>query len=73
MRLLEGHKSSPPTVSTHHYITQSRSIAAAAEYEPNRHDEAMLVVRSVPVDPYRLWLDQREADRRAAAMAEPTR
>ena len=33
---------------------------------PSRHDEQMLVARILPMDPYEAWLDQREADRRAA-------
>jgi hypothetical protein len=42
----------------------------SAQYEPSRHDEQMLTARSVPADPYTTWLGQREADRRASAVAE---
>ncbi len=64
-------------VSSRHYIEHSWGIEVTAQHEPDqtasRHDEQMLTARQVPVDPYRVWLDQREADRRSATVAELTR
>jgi hypothetical protein len=44
----------------------------SAPYEPSRHDAGMLGGRSVPADPYAMWVDKREADRRVSVAAELT-
>jgi hypothetical protein len=66
----------PLPVSSHHYIEHSWGIEVTAQEGPDqtasRHDEQMLTARQVPVDPYRVWLDRREADRRSATAAELT-
>ena len=63
-------------VSSRHYIEHSWGIEVTGQDGPDqtasRHDEQMLTARRVPVDPYRVWLDQREADRRSATAAELT-
>jgi hypothetical protein len=41
-------------------------------YEPSRHDVGMLRGRGVPADPYKRWIAEREADRRASASPELT-
>ncbi len=33
-----------------------------------RHDAQMLSARSVPVDPYQIWLEQRDAERGASTV-----
>ena len=64
-------------VSRHHYIEHSWGVEVTAQDGPDqtagRHDEQMLTARRVPVDPYRVWLDQREADRRSATGRELTK
>ena len=63
----------PRPVPSRHYIEHSWGIEVTAQDGPDqtasRHDEHMITARRVPVDPYRVWLDQREADRRSATVA----
>ena len=72
MRLLQAPRHSPQ-VSSPRYVPFSSSIEPSAGDGPSRHDAHMLGVRAVPVDPYMAWLDQREADRRSSAAADPSR
>jgi hypothetical protein len=59
-------------VSPRSYVERPWGIEVVAHNGPDltasRHDEQMIMARRVPVDPYRVWLDQREADRRAATV-----
>ena len=47
------------------------------QYEPSRHDEQLLIddqlliARTTPADPYTTWLEEREAERRAASVDPP--
>jgi hypothetical protein len=41
------------------------------QYEPGRHDDQLLIARTTPADPYTTWLEEREAERRAAAVDPP--
>ncbi len=41
------------------------------QYEPGRHDDQLLIARTIPADPYTTWLEQREAERRSAAVDPP--
>jgi hypothetical protein len=65
------------SVSSPRYIEHSWGIEVTPQGGPDqtasRHDEQMLTARQLPVDPYRVWLDQREADRRSGTVAELTR
>ena len=72
MRLLRAPRQSLQDAISPRFIPYSRGLALSAQDGPSRHDAQMLNVRSVPVDPYTAWRDQREADRRSSAAAEPT-
>jgi len=39
----------------------------------SRHDAQMLGARAVPADPYTVWLQQRESERRYATASAPAR
>ncbi len=68
MPLLQAPRHS--NLSSPRYIPPSRSLSG--QDGPSRHDAQMLNVRTVPVDPYTVWRDRREADRRSSTVAEPT-
>jgi len=44
------------------------SVRDAREQTGCRHDEQTLTARIVPADPYTAWLEQREPQRRSAAV-----
>lgn len=44
------------------------SIQDARSQTASRHDSQMLIERTVPADPYKVWLEQREGGRRSSAV-----
>ncbi len=54
----------PTQYGSLNHFPRTRSLEACAEEGPSRHDAQMLTARIVPADPYKIWLDQREAERR---------
>src|SRR5271166_255681 len=54
------------------FLPYSRGLALSAQDGPSRHDAQMLNVRTVPADPYTVWRDRREAERRSSTLAEPS-
>jgi hypothetical protein len=68
MRLLRAPKHSLRHVSTSNDDLHSWGGAPFAQDLPDlvasRHDAQLLPARAVPADPYKAWLEQREADRR---------
>jgi hypothetical protein len=66
MRPLQALRHSLQNVSSTHYIAHPRSIALSVDgldRTASRHDAQMLTARTVPADPYTVWLERREADR----------
>lgn len=67
MRPLRALKHSLQHTSSTDRIAHSRSIALSAQDGSNqtasRHDAQVLTGRTLPADPYAVWLKQREADR----------
>jgi hypothetical protein len=57
----------PQHVSSRHHIAEpwnvELSVRDAREQSGSRHDERMLAGHTVPADPYKAWLEQRETDR----------
>ena len=62
--------------SLHHgvsddHVTHPQAIELSARGDSNRtagrHDAQVLIRRTVPADPYAVWLEQREADREREA------
>jgi hypothetical protein len=72
MPLLRAPRHSLQDAISPRYVPYSRGLALSAQDAPSRHDAQMLNVRAVPADPYTVWRDQREADRRSSAVSEPT-
>lgn len=60
--------SDSPHVSSSSYIPDPWSIELsvrdAREQTGTRHDAQMLTARTVPADPYTVWLEEREGGRR---------
>lgn len=77
MRLLQAPRHSLQHVSSPRDDSHSWSSELFAhdgrEQMASRHDPQMLIARTVPADPYTVWLDQREADGRSSTVAAPTR
>jgi hypothetical protein len=71
MQTLQAPSHSPQHVSSRHYIAEpwsvELSVRDAREQTGSRHDERMLAAHTVPADPYKVWLEQREADQRSKA------
>ena len=67
MRPLQALRHSLQHGSSTHHIETPRSIDLSSQngrYQTaGRHDAQVLTGRIVPADPYRVWLEQREADR----------
>ena len=66
MQTLQAPRHSPQHVSSRHYIAEpwsvELSVRDAREQTGSRHDERMLAARTVPADPYKVWLEQHETD-----------
>ncbi len=74
MQPLQAFRNSLRNVSPPDATADWNSFELTVEDGPSRHDAQMLTGRTVPVDPYTAWLEQREAERRAeAAPAWPAR
>lgn len=58
----------PPRRDSRSWTREPRPEDGAGQTE-GRHDSQMLVARSVPIDPYTVWLAQHEATR----LSQPTR
>jgi hypothetical protein len=65
MQTLQAPRDSLQHVSSPRYIAEPWSIELsvrdAREQTGSRHDEQVLNARTVPADPYKIWLEQREA------------
>jgi hypothetical protein len=67
MRPFQAFKDSLRNASPTNQASRAQSVGLSARYGPetaSRHDEVMLTSRTVSPDPYKAWLEQREADRR---------
>jgi hypothetical protein len=74
MQLLQAPGHSSRNVSPSHEDPGSwTSELLAQDQVASRHDPQLLAARSVPVDPYTAWLEQREAERRAGIEDAPAR
>jgi hypothetical protein len=67
MQLLRTRRPSRQRISAAN-LSRSRRIEPPATDEPSRHDAQLLSSRSVPTDPYTVWLEEREAERRASSI-----
>jgi len=72
MQILQGPRDPTGDVSSPGYIPEpwnvELSVRDAREQTASRHDEQTLTTRIVPADPYTAWLEQREPQRRSAAV-----
>jgi hypothetical protein len=66
MRPLRALRHSHHASSTDH-LAHPQSIELTAPPSPSRHETHMLTARRVSADPYKAWLEQREADREREA------
>ncbi len=71
MRPLRALRHSLPHASSTHHLAHPQSIELAVPPGPSqtasRHETHMLTARRVSADPYKAWLEQREADREREA------
>jgi hypothetical protein len=71
MRLLQAPKHLLQHVASTHDIappqSTERSAQAGSGQTAHRHDPQMITARRVSADPYKAWLEQREADREREA------
>lgn len=65
MQLLQSSRRSRRRISTAD-LPRSAPIEPSTQAEPSRHDEQMLTTRTVPADPFAVWLEGREEARRSA-------
>jgi hypothetical protein len=55
--------SATPTRHVAHPQSITPSAPASPDNMSSRHDAQLFTGRTVPVDPYKVWLEQREAER----------
>jgi hypothetical protein len=71
MRLLQAPRHLLQHISATHHDGPQQSIEPAVQgastQTAHRHDPHMITARRVSVDPYKAWLEQREADREREA------
>lgn len=71
MRPLQALRNSLHHGVSNDHLTRPQSIGPSARYDSNytasRHEAQALPGRTVPADPYTVWLEQREADREREA------
>jgi hypothetical protein len=71
MRPLRALRHSLQHASSTHHLAHPQSIERAAQHDSSqtasRHEMDMLTARRVSADPYKAWLEQREADREREA------
>ena len=71
MRPLQTLRHSLHHSASSHRITRPQGIQPSAQGDSNRtasrHDAQVLARRTVPADPYTVWLEQRQADREREA------